>query len=363
MTIKGNIGEWSEIYTLLKVLGEKKLYAGDESLERIQDIVYPVIKVLRTEKSGDFEYKVNQNVVFISSNGKELLRLPAEEFTQKAKTAFNQVLNNKKLKNTTFAIPEIEDFMEKIHCKSLKASSTQKTDITIVIHDEKTNQQPVLGFSIKSQLGSASTLFNSNKNRTNFRYKVHGLTLDQISEVNSIDNGSKVKDRISRIRELGGSLVFDEVIDKTFSNNLILIDSLLPEIISEILLSFFTTDYSKIVELVQLVESSNPMGFDNTNKHLFYTYKIKKLLTDIALGLTPAKVWTGLYDATGGYLVVKDDGNLLCYHLYNRNEFENYLFSNTKLETPSTGRHVFGELYEINSSLYFNLNLQIRFIK
>lgn len=362
MTIKGNIGEWSEIYTLLKVLGEEKLYAGDESLEKIQDIIYPVIKVLRTEKSENFEYEVKQNIVFISSNGRELLRLPAKEFTQKAQTTFKQVLNNKKLKNTTFAIPEIEAFMEKIHCKSLKASSTQKTDITIVIHDEKTNQQPILGFSIKSQLGSPSTLLNAGKT-TNFRFKIDGLKSTQLAEVNAIDGRKKIIDRVAKIKMLGGILTFDKILNNTFSNNLILIDSLLPQIIGAMLLSFYTKGFSTVTDLVQLVEHSNPIGFDNSNKHCFYAYKVKKMLTDMALGLTPARVWTGKYDATGGYLVVKDDGEVLCYHLYNRNEFEDYLFANTKLETASTSRYDFGNIYQEGGNLYFNLNLQIRFIK
>jgi len=26
------------------------------------------------------------------------------------------------------------------------------------------------------------------------------------------------------------------------------------------------------------------------------------------LGMTPSKVWTGIYDATGGYLIVKENG-------------------------------------------------------
>jgi len=84
-------------------------------------------------------------------------------------------------------------------------------------------------------------------------------------------------------------------------------------------------------------------------------------LTDIALGMTPSKVWSGIYDATGGYLIVKENGDVLCYHIYNRNHFEDYLFNNTKLETASSTRHEFGNLYEKNGQFYFKLNLQIRF--
>lgn len=38
MAITGNKGEWSEIYTLLKLLGEGKVYAGDQNLNRIQNL-------------------------------------------------------------------------------------------------------------------------------------------------------------------------------------------------------------------------------------------------------------------------------------------------------------------------------------
>ena len=57
MALKGNKGEWSEIYTLLKLLGEGKVYAGDQNLDKIQDLFYPIIMILRQEKEGDFNYK------------------------------------------------------------------------------------------------------------------------------------------------------------------------------------------------------------------------------------------------------------------------------------------------------------------
>ena len=58
---------------------------------------------------------------------------------------------------------ELDDFLVKIKLIAwvnipLKASSSTKTDITIVDHDQRTNQQTTLGFSIKSKLGSSSTL-------------------------------------------------------------------------------------------------------------------------------------------------------------------------------------------------------------
>ena len=42
--------------------------------------------------------------------------------------------------------------------------------------------------------------------------------------------------------------------------------------------------------------------------------------------MTPANEWKRRYDANGGYLVVKKDGDIVCYHFYNRNDVEDNLY-------------------------------------
>ena len=65
-----------------------------------------------------------------------------------------------------------------------------------------------------------------------------------------------------------------------------------------------------------------------------------------------SKIWKGELDATGGYLIVTDDGEILCYHIYNRNEFENYLVVNTKLETANSTGHDFGTIYSDENEFF-----------
>lgn len=358
--LTGNVGEWSEIYTLLKLLGDGKLVPGNENIEKIKDVFYPIIKILRTESNGTFEYFVNQDIV-ISSEGKELLRIPMATFKERATFLLEKIKSNS---DRTFAVPEIEAFMNEIKCISLKAGSGTKSDINIVIHDLRTNQTPLLGFSIKSQIGNPSTLLNAGKT-TNFIYKINdvNLTDNEIDTINSINSKNKIKDRISALIEKGGKFNFIGTEQKIFSNNLTLIDSLLPEIIGEITFAFYTGKNSTMKSLVESIQEKNPLKFDTSHDHKFYSYKIKRFLTDIALGMMPSKVWSGEYDATGGYLIVKEDGEVLCYHIYNRNEFESYLLNNTKLDTASSTRHEFGTVFKDNNELYFKLNLQIRFIK
>lgn len=358
--LTGNKGEWSEIYTLLKIISDKNLFAGDSDLNKIESLIFPIIKILRDESNGSYEYSYDSDLVIIKGNEEEF-RIPISQFKEKA------VLLLSKLKETTtatFSIPEIESFIKSFNCVSLKAKSTVKSDIRIVIHDQRTGTKPELGFSIKSQLGGASTLLNAGKT-TNFIFIIEGsnITGTDILEINKIDTRSKIKDRIEKIKDHLGVLKFQNTESSIFGNNLTLIDSALPQMLSEIVYLFFTSSFTKTLDLVNEISVQNPLNYNFETNHPFYTYKIKRFLTDIALGMMPSKVWTGQLDATGGYLVVKEDGEVMCYHIYNRNEFEDYLINNTKLETASSSRHEFGSIYKEGNQLYFKLNLQIRFIK
>ncbi|HJS01302.1 MAG TPA: HpaII family restriction endonuclease [Flavobacterium sp.] len=356
--ITGNKGEWSEVYTLLKIISDKQLFAGDSNLNKIETLIFPIIKVLRDETNGTFEFSYDNDLVIVK-NSEEEIRISVLEFQKQAHFLLTKL---KEKTNATFSIPEIESFINSFDSHSLKAKSSVKSDIRIVIHDQRTGTNPQLGFSIKSQLGGASTLLNAGKT-TNFIFKINNLNLtqNQISKINEIDTRSKIKDRIEKITELGGNFKFQKTESSIFGNNLVLIDSALPKIIAESLKLFFTSTYSSIVELTNQISAKNPLEYNLETNHPFYSYKIKRFLTDIALGMMPSKVWTGELDATGGYLVVKENGEVLCYHIYNRNEFEDYLFTNTKLETASSTRHEFGKIYEENGQLFFKLNLQIRF--
>lgn len=356
--ITGNKGEWSEIYTLFKILADRQLNAGDGNLNKIENLIFPIIKVLRDESSGTFEFSYEDNLVLIK-NDKET-RIPIIEFQKQAAILLEKLQDNT---GSSFAIPEIEDFLRSFNSTTLKAKSTIKSDIRIVIHDQRTGTNPELGFSIKSQLGGSSTLLNAGRT-TNFIYRINNVNNKEVFfNLNKIDGNRKIQKRIEGIINLNGNLEFFEMENNIFEGNLILIDSALPLIISEIILLFFTTNLSSVSDLTKKVTTENPLQFNVQNNHPFYAYKLKRLLTDIALGMTPATVWDGKLDATGGYLVVKKNGDIICYHIYNQNEFEDYLFNNTKLETASSNRHNFGTVYEKSDELFINLNLQIRFMK
>lgn len=361
MAISGNKGEWSEIYTLFRLLGDGKLYAGDANLNKIMGLYYPIINIIRHE-AKKYEYKPNaeQHVVVINEDGAEFARIPMNTFVDEADKLLSQI---KAGKDRAFAIPEAEIFMNAIGCINLKAPSKDKADIHIIIHDLRTNMQPLLGFSIKSQLGRASTLLNAGST-TNITYKVTGESLsdEQISDINSIE---KHLPRMEAIYKTGCKLEYKEIDNPTFKNNLLFIDCCLPQFIADCLVcDSLPNSTSTIKEAVEMIAKKNPFNFTGKNVLGFYEHKMKVLLLDSALGMTPAKEWNGKYDANGGYIVVKENGDIVCYHFYNRNEVEDYLYCNTRFERASRSRYKFGELFrDDEGEVCIKLNLQIRFIK
>ena len=357
---KGNKGEWSETYVLLKLLGDKELHVGDENLNKIPELLHPIVKILRDERDNRIEYHIEDEIKVII-DGELVFSTSINRFVEKSKLLLSKI---KKHSKGVFDVPELEEFLNQIKCTSLKAKSSSKTDIMITLHDLKTNMCPTLGYSIKSQLGSPSSLLNASQ-ATNIVYKIHGdFDKIQMKEINATEGCGKAKQRILTIKDANCEIKLFHFENNIFENNLILIDSYLPKILAEMLSVYFSsTKLRKVSEIVGVVAKMNPMQFDLTQGHKYYTHKIKSFLTQIAVGMMPGSVWDGKYDATGGYLVVKDDGEILAYHLYNKNQFEDYLFHNTNFETASTTRHEFCQIYENDGEYFIKLNLQLRFSK
>ena len=358
MALTGNKGEWSEIYTLFKLLGDGKVYAGDSDMSRL-NLYYPILNIIR-EESKRYEYQPNQeqNIVVISEDGEEYARISMDRFMSESAFLLDAI---RTANDRSFSVPHTEEFMTDIKCSKLKAQSRDKADIHIVIHDLRTNMTPLLGFSIKSQLGSPSTLLNAGE-PTNILYKVEGVELsdEDILRINSIPGHLP---RMEALWNTGANIVYSNIENETFRNNLLFLDTCMPQFVAICLaIESHRGSLSAVKEVVEHVAQINPFGFSGTNILSFYEHKMKVLLLDTALGMTPASTWTGRYDANGGYLVVKRDGEIVCYHFYNRNDIEDYLYNNTRFERASRSRYHFGSLFRDSSGqVCIKLNLQIRF--
>lgn len=355
-----NKGEWSELYAFAKILSERKVHAADENVKKINDLFFPVKRIIRPEDKQKKVFSLTgSNTVEIQFGEENKKAIGTDQF----ETLIPQILSEIKIgKGNSFESPTAEKFMNILDCKKVKADSANKADITLVIHDIITQQESEVGFSIKSELGGTPTLFNASGS-TNFIYEVSGFSGD-LKEVNSIqDRRNKVQKRVRRIKDCGGTLKFIGMQSHVFEKNLRKNDSLMPIIMSEFLKVYYEGQASSISDITRIVSDSKTihdlkLNFDSDD----IKFKIKYLLLNMALGMVSATLWDGFIKADGGYLIVKEDGDVLCYHIYNVSQFSEYLYHTTKLDTPSVTKMKYASLYQEEGKLFFKLNLQVRFI-
>lgn len=355
MRITGNKGEWSELYALIQLMYTGKLYAADENVNRIDGIYFPILRVLRNQSTPEqIDFVIHDNDIDVFLAGAKVSSLDKNYLSKMAKLIYAGILSGS---DRAFEIEGAPQAMEAMYIDKISAPSSDKTDITLQIHDIHTGYNPICGFSIKSELGNPPTLLNAS-GATNFIYEINGITDDDMDRINSIDSRNKIIDRVAAITEKG-DLKFVKAMNASFSSNLMLIDSYMEEIIAVMLMEYYQDKASTCKRLVELIEEKNPLGYPRKG---FYEYKFKKFLCSIALGMMPSKEWDGYDEANGGYVIVKENGDVLAYHLYNRNAFEAYLLNNTKLERGSTSRHGFAHIYKESNRYLINFNLQIRFM-
>lgn len=358
MAYSGNKGEWSELYTFFKLLADGKLYSGDGKLNRYDEKWFPILEIFRDDRPDRNSYKINagKNTILIAGRCVEL-EIPQDRFKQEAKKLLGFI---KELQTTTGVSLETEKFMNEIDCGKISAKSSDKADIRIVIHNLMNGTKPELGYSIKSKLGSDSTLINAVGDNTNFIFKIDGITSADALAVNA---QGMFKKKFEILDKLGASIDFYGVAGQGLHNNLTMLDLGMERIVAECLLLYYRGIIKTIEDAVALINDNDPLGIMANAMQPMYEYKIKQFLLAFALGMTASKAWQGRFNANGGFIVVKEDGDIVCYHFFDRNDLEDYLFYNTRFETPSTSRHNFGDIYEDDDNLFIKLNLQVRFKK
>lgn len=351
-----NKGEWTELYSFLKLIHDKKLMLADKNLNINNDIEHFCVTKVSTLNIEETCYLDENDVVRVynETTGVEK-KVQVSEFLDSSvlKNLIGQISSG----NATFSISEFDAIQNNLGISIIKGgNSKQKSDIVLGIQNSalvKNNE----GFGIKSYVGSKPSLLNASGN-TNFVFNVFDLDIKYLHEINNINTKTKLKDRLNRIYELGGSLDFDRVEKETMSYNLSLVDSCMPQLLAKMLLEFYKNRTSIISK--NLENTFNTGNTFNTDLHSLQV-KVKRLLLSALLGFFAGQKWNGKYIANG-IIVVKEDGEQVGFHIVDRDSLEDYLFENIRFDTPSTDRHRFGSLIsENNGKLYFKLNLQLRF--
>ena len=94
MALKGNKGEWSELYTFFKLLADGRLYCGDGQLNRYDDKFYPILEIFRDDSPNRNTYKVQvaKNNILVAGETVNI-EISQERFKQEAGFLLERIKN------------------------------------------------------------------------------------------------------------------------------------------------------------------------------------------------------------------------------------------------------------------------------
>ncbi|MBO6154871.1 MAG: HpaII family restriction endonuclease [Lachnospiraceae bacterium] len=368
---KMNKGEWAELYVLLKILGDGKLYTADNLLRKNCSNYLDIIKVFRQELDTmpiDYSVSKDEKTIQIESNNEVLAEIPMADFSANAVDLFDGI---KDLRGNSVPAPDsVCDFARIIYVskpkapavKSLKQMYGGKNDIFVKTHDGQTGIESIMGFSIKSKFGQNPTLFNAGSS-SQFLYKVDNCNDDLMNEFNDISEGQNRGWNQCKnfLKTHNMKLSFAKTQNLIYESNMLLVRESMSKIMAwcvEDRLINAESDF-EVKETVERMALENPCKVQNPD--IYYEKAMKDFLMAGFTGMTAGKPWDGREQVNGGYIVVMEDGDVLCYHSSDREAFRDYLYRNTHFEYVSAKKYNWSKINKENGDYFLSLNISIRF--
>lgn len=372
-----NKGEWAELYVFLQLLGSGRLDAADRDLQCKPGAFLEVSKVFRHEKGRpETEYVVvpEFDTVEVRCDGARVARVSMRECAEQARALFEYLTSHKGSGKVMCAPEGVCDFAEAIGVTNPKAPSAAagglfggKADIVVETRDGRNALVNRMGFSVKSQFGSPSTLFNAGPNAP-LLFWVANCTDELMEEFNALVNTSGKRAWMSHCQPFlaahGLRVSFARSADTgSFERNLLFIREGMLEIIAGCVRERFVrgTESPDVAAVTRAVSETNPMRYPPALAAAIYEKAMKDFLYAAFSGMSATKAWNGVEQVNGGYIVVKPDGEVLCYHANDREEFREYLFRTTKFDSPSTQKCGWSYIQRKNGEYLLPINFTIRF--
>jgi hypothetical protein len=354
--VSHNVGEWSELYVLSKILVDGGAYGSSDGELRFQNDFHRVFEVIFPNQSAGqaIVYRINDGKVqkylddtFVCNIDVDKLRTINSDF-------FAEILSPSR--QSTFESKLGLEILNIIGKGSPSATSASRvSDLELVLMDRWAGAPtPPVGFSIKSQVGSPSTLLNAS-GATNFEYEIVNNPNADIVKI-AEDSNNSVQKLVKNLHASGCRLVFNQMRSDSFAYKLALLDSKMVENVSDLLLNFYNSEFSLVSDVASV---AFPSSDAQSQQKIF---KVKQFLGSIAMGLRPSGEWDGDTSKFKGMIIAKKNGDIVLYYVYNLSQFQEFLYSSVKFEVASMTRHKFGAIIERGGKFFIDLNLQIRFI-
>ena len=368
MSISANRGEHSELLAFLRILHEGRVQVADKFGEPRQS--WLKVSGIQRPSDPDRSYLiVSDQVIVMNSAGAELARASRASVGVLADKLFLQI---KESQGASFICPAGDEAFLLLQLEGVKAGSDVKADLLIEVASPVFEGEVLsLGFSVKSELGGLPTLLNAGA--TLFEYRIEGCSADDALAVQEAAPRNKDKDYPGPMRLMpalaasNARAVFESVVDPIFEQNLKMMDTSFPRILADTLMHAYLGGELALKDAVRspalLDELSKALSLPLPLVERIVKHKIKELLRQSALGMNPGRQWEGQVEAHGGWIIVKESGQLVCFHVVNDDDFREYLLQGTKFDTPSMTRNRAGYVYKQAGEAFakLRLSLQVRF--
>ena len=339
-----NRGEWTEAYVFLRLLGDGRIYGANDNLEKDELTYIDIINIIKDEPNQylRFERFMDEEIAQIQAIDSDecvFKVVTAPELQEKASFLFNSiktVVGERKIR-----VPSIEEYLKEFRFTTPKANLSEKArekygakaDIVLTSLDSLDHTRNIVGFSIKSHLGSSPTLFNCSST-SGFVYKIIGCDESSMHNLNYLDSFKDIISQIKRDYQL--ELVGCK--NEAFAQNISVVDSQMEEILSTAVLihsGFYGESTNEVKSIGNILSTINPINL--RNPQIFYTAKLKELLFDSFAGMTASTIWNGRKKITGGYIDVSRNGEMLYYRAISDDVFFYYLLNYTYFDRPDRG--------------------------
>lgn len=373
MAFEATKRELGELYTFFRLLADGKVSLGTSQARKVEMEGWPVALIQREEHDGTRRYYIEQENVRIVSGAmnagtfaasdKEEQCVPREDFDGAAELILELLKTT--VGSDMVEVPEgLEGFLDAINIYDLEAKTEDRTDFSIAFwHAEA----PLTGFNVRCRLSAMNPLLDGGRT-ANLKLEQSGIKFatPTVNKINAVpESPTEVTERMLMIERLGGVLKYSDVADRVFRCNLLMIDLHFPRMLAEMVRMMHLDGISRVNELTERIKEINPLKIKDEliNKHGFYEFKMKQFLLALALGMRPAKIYSGTDSAVEGILLVNTAGEVLCYHQSERHTFADFLYLNTRLEKGSVDKDKYGFLEKENGVYYFRLNVKIGLTK
>ena len=72
--MSGNKGEWSELYTFLRLLSQGRVHAANDKVEKIDEVYYPIVSIDREETKGNrIDYVIYDDKILIQGENSTIV--------------------------------------------------------------------------------------------------------------------------------------------------------------------------------------------------------------------------------------------------------------------------------------------------